>query len=643
MTGRTSKLLTWGKRLGVAELEDRLDKLTTEASAAQEALDGARVGHWRALVRTYLYWRDCQAEAADFLEKKYLENGIRQRATGGNRPNFNPLVKLVHSKGGRISKERQKLNNWARLLNYIDLEYTDNEARYQKKPEAALLEYVVRHGGVEGLDKKEDEDRAKRDDDDGSLDAPPASKKGKRSERSLAEIRKAATAKAIAGPGIASFKPYVPVRVGGNGLLVLLARRNPDGTIAVIGSTNDADLIDSVAGAATNHGDPSGSVAFRVVVEIIRSQLYPPHALPRDPAQRRKWIYDNLAEKSHLTTRSLPSWDRTHREQRLPSSKKLLVRGTERDLLLSRNKVRTSVVTRCQPTIADPDGQPVPTDGFPFRSTIPVPAPEHEAALAAAIAAADGDISSAALPLVDSAYQHPWMTGVSAALSYTSLCRVERMIETGEIYAIDVVTVQANARMAGGRRWEITFEPGFVDDFRNLLFNDTARDVGAAVGFQADFDFDGWKPDWSASVGPMWFGQLREAFVDKWFAQLGAKQQPKRSNNQAMRFVLDGTHLTIRFNADNVLADTAAKSEPMPLETKWKAEWLHLSKDIAPVLYNLADAEIVGDATLSGNAHALVISYATQVGRYSIAVPTADYSGGRYGRREEGFRELRYG
>ena len=47
------------------------------------------------------------------------------------------------------------------------------------------------------------------------------------------------------------------------------------------------------------------------------------------------------------------------------------------------------------------------------------------------------------------------------------------------------------------------------------------------------------------------------------------------------------------------------------------------SKDIAPILYNLADTAVTGSIAISGNEQAVLIEFGTDMGRYQIAIPTA--------------------
>jgi hypothetical protein len=61
---------------------------------------------------------------------------------------------------------------------------------------------------------------------------------------------------------------------------------------------------------------------------------------------------------------------------------------------------------------------------------------------------------------------------------------------------------------------------------------------------------------------------------------------------------------------------------PTPLKSFTKESTVSfLSKDLGPILFNLADAQISDQVTISGNRHALVLSYSTDLGEVEIAVP----------------------
>ena len=159
---------------------------------------------------------------------------------------------------------------------------------------------------------------------------------------------------------------------------------------------------------------------------------------------------------------------------------------------------------------------------------------------------------------------------------------------------------------------------------RNFHFYEQGRAQDSEVfATQTDFDYNSYVADWNIELNPQWFVNMRATFLDEWFRKLGNNTQLKRENN--FKFVLGITskkmYITYDIDASgiaparefNILSDVPARKQ-IDLEIR--------AKDIAPVLYNLANTNVSGFVYMSGNENALVIEYDTAVGHYTIAVPT---------------------
>ena len=638
--------------MGAAELAARLEVLTTEASDSYDAKEHATRTHRRALVRAYLLWRDCQTDP-DFLVSQYAQHGIRgYDLANGNKPNFNPLLRLVFRRSLELRNNSSRIGQRAAALSAMHAEHEDNPKRYRKEAEAKLLEFMNRNGGIFGLIKLDQDARAVREGRPGPGGVTGTTTRKPDDEfgvERLAEWRKAALASAISSAGIARFKPSLPIRVGKDGMLVLLGKREADGTVIVVGSSNDRDLLASTALHATNYTLANLPEPFRVLVEAVRTQMYPAIAMSDDLAQRRLWE-EKHADRSHITTKQLPTWDGTGKAQKVRAAKKLVVRAADQSIILSSSALAASVVTLCKPT----------KGAFPYLATKPEPLHRATAMRIRAQLEADPTLDEDALVIASGDYHHEPMRNAEAALEGVGLRLVERMIETTEIFSIGLKDVVANypgyrsskndSTRVGVRelpintrdRWLIALQRQHEPEPRLLSFYDTWRDAGAVIGFQPAFDFAGWQPEWQVDLEPVWFGQLREALLDDWFVSFGNGSQVARASNQAMRLTLDANMLTFEFNFDPA-GDAQGAPVRMPIPTQHKASWLHLSRDIATTLYNVADAEVVGKVTMSGNANALVLAYSTAVAAFSIAVPTAHATRSGVSRNIAAFSELRYG
>lgn len=635
-----------------ADLAARLEVITTEASESYDASEQATRTHRRALVRAYLLWRDCQSDP-EFLSDQYKTYGVRgYKLADSNRPNFNPLLRLVFRKSLELRNNDSRIGQRATALSALHAEYEDNPKRYRKDPETKLLAFMNDNGGIAGLGKLDQDARAAREERTGPGGLPAPRERESDEEfgvESLIALRKAALSSALTSTGIARFVPTRPVRVGADGMLVLLGKRESDGTVVVVGSTNEGEALAATTLHANDYTLAKLPSPFRVLVEAVRTQMYPPFALPADLKLRRQWEAKH-ADRSHITTKQLPTWDGTGKAERVKAVKKLVVRAADQSILLSSSALTASVVTLCRPI----------KGAFPYVASKPEPLQRETAMRIRAQVKADPTLDEDQLVIASGDYHFEPMGNAEAALEGQGLRLVERMIETTEIFSVGIDAVVANFGGYGDRprpmtrvgaaekpieqrhRWLLNLKRQHEQQARALSFYDTWRDAGAVLGFQPTFDFSAWKPTWQVEVESVWFGQLREKLLDGWFASFGGGTQLARASNQAMRLSLDGKGLVICFNFDPK-QNAASPAASMPLATGYEASWLHLSRDIAPALYNVADAEIVGKVTLSGNGNALVISYSTAVAAFNIAVPTASVSTKGVVRNAAGFAELRYG
>ncbi len=387
-----------------------------------------------------------------------------------------------------------------------------------------------------------------------------------------------------------------PLRIGDENLIALLARREANGTISVIGSTNRQAAIDLVSQGLLKLPLSTMHTELRLLVEVIKTQAYPPEAMPRDLEARQKWMTDFYRDQTKFLARSIPGREETKKGERLRSAKKLLMSGGEKEVLLSGSRLKASVVTRCRTDLLPVD----PGDRYCMRGM--------------------------------------------------DLVLIERMLETTEMNVVSVIpddkTGNAIRKIPLGQKRHYTMHltRPTPQQVRIFPFYDATRDAGSPIGFQSDFDFGGWKPDWTFSVQQGWFAQLRQLLLDEWFVTLGARNQPKRLNNQALELTVHTNKLEIGFNLSEagspppigMTINTNTNGRPIPFKA------FYLSKDIAPVFYNIADLELTSGVDVSGNKNVLVLSYKTQSGAFDIAIPAAALAGQQYERIEAGFTERRY-
>ena len=102
----------------------------------------------KTLVETYFWWR--QASQKDgYLEQRFADANIKFK-TKLNRPNFNPVVRLVL----RMQQHLQavQISNYGTAINAIDDEYLRNEHIYKHRDATEeLIDWIGDNGGISGI------------------------------------------------------------------------------------------------------------------------------------------------------------------------------------------------------------------------------------------------------------------------------------------------------------------------------------------------------------------------------------------------------------------------------------------------------------------------------------------------------------
>lgn len=573
------------------ELRRRFAELAQESQTSYSMYVRSTKGLWRQLVRNYLFWCDCQTEP-EVLEELYEEHQLQVRTKSGNMPNFGPFLRIMFGKAVLDDdRERMTFWKWGSALNRLHMEYSERPGHYRNNPEGRLLQFLSDAGGIDGITSKDE-----RTDDD--AEEVPAKKDARKvAPKITSKIKKALQERAKlelkTTKGIGKVAATAPVRIGDDNLVVLLARREKSGAITVIGSTNDKLIIDGAAERAFSTGIEHLPKSLRVIAEVIRSQSYPALSMPSDPMKRAAWYRSTLLDRSAIRVSDLAAAQNGGKRAHLLAPPKLLLRGVTGDMILSGSKTDLSVVTWCKP-----------------------------------VQRLIGQKDQVFLRVMERSL-------------------VERMLETGEMLLMKASPETALRRSGTDQKYsyELSLDNGITGKPQLLHFYDAKSKAGMLTGFQADFAFDAWKPNWSFRVEPIWFGRLREIILDEWFASFGKGTQPNRQSNRLMKAVVTPGSFGLVFNIhDDVRAPTRKIEVEVRIRSgKTTQTTSHLSKDLATVLFNLADVNSTGPIEVSGSEHALVVSYRNDVGAFKIAVPTAERRRKSAARKSGAFTEFRYG
>ncbi len=432
------------------ELRRRFEKLSVESSGAYSSYVRSTNDLWRALVRSYLWWHECQ-QVPDLLDELYEEHGIQVKAKADNSPNFGPLLRIVFDRV-ELQHDRERIIfwKWGCAVSALHVEHSDNPQRYRNNAEGKLFQFFADAGGIEGLTKKEDNQL---DEAESEQEAPSSSKSRKKPAPAADnKIKKALQARAKAGlasaKGIGTAATTQPVRVGEDGLIAVLARREPNGKITILGSSNTQSAIDHITEHLLSSDITHLAPNVRVLAEVIRSQAYPAISMPSDPAKRGAWYRSVLLDKSPIKTSDLAAAESGKKKEHLKAPAKLLIRGAHGDVILSGSKIGLSVVTTCKP----------------------------------------------ATPLIGKKDQ--------VFLRVIERSVIERMLDTGEIHLLKASPQTGLRRSSADAKYtyELILDNGVGGKAQTLHFYDAKQKAGMLTGFQAGFDFDAWKPDWTFRV-----------------------------------------------------------------------------------------------------------------------------------------------
>ena len=550
-------------------LELQLQKLQEGADAQYDAYRRSHEQLWSLLAKSYLWWREASEESG-YLEALYKKREIRFRTGDSNVPNFNPLIRLIWNMQELGAVERVTISQWNKALQSVHEHYAQHADDFRHNAEGKLTAYIEGQGGVVGLTTR----NAEYTDDETPINRlRRTSHSSTLTTKGREEIaRRALTELKAQKKGVGSVAVRETVRVGGDGLLVLLARREKNGRITVLGSSNDPTQIDAVAALAVQTNLTNLSPNLRSLVEIIATQTFPSHALPMSPEKRSKWFRTRYSDKSDLWQGDLEGGTKEDRGERLRSAKRLLLRGKERDVLLSGSRVSVSPVTRCV---------------------------LNE-------------------PLIDK--------GDTVFLRVLERATIEQWIETKEITLLRAEPKHRlkHAERSESASYKLAVANSISDFTKFLHFYDHTPDK-KITHYQADFHRDRFKADWSVKLNGEWFEKLRQIWTDQWFGGLGRFNQILRPHNAVLELKVTDKQLYVFFNLNPKKSPFETLAFPEPIKTlKRVQKTAYFSKDLAPILFNLADAHINGTVTMAGNTHVIVFRYATQMGKFEIAVPTLD-------------------
>ncbi len=156
--------------------------------------------------------------------------------------------------------------------------------------------------------------------------------------------------------------------------------------------------------------------------------------------------------------------------------------------------------------------------------------------------------------------------------------------------------------------------------------------VGEQSRVQADVNADyAEQALWTANLDKFWIENLYAAFVGRWLNEFGG--HITRAPRKTVRLELGRTQLVFKHYGEKENLTTSSKVFGIDNVGKGSKpiKPIFLTKDLLPVLGNLAATDIVGNVKMAVNEDVLTLTYKTELAAYTISVPTCTANAKRKG------------
>ena len=130
------------------DLDAGLAKIQALGAEQNKLYQSARRTLYSTLVETYFWWRQA-SQKEGYLEKRFADANIKFKSKL-NRPNFNPVVRLVMQMQQHL--HNVQISNYGSAINAIDDEYLRNEHIYKHRDAVEeLVDWISDSGGIRGI------------------------------------------------------------------------------------------------------------------------------------------------------------------------------------------------------------------------------------------------------------------------------------------------------------------------------------------------------------------------------------------------------------------------------------------------------------------------------------------------------------
>lgn len=543
-----------------SELKKMLESLIAEADEITQLYESSQQRLYLNLGSVYLWWREA-TKVQGFLEELYDERKLVSR---GGEENFTKLVRLVWQMDWS-GRQAPKLQNWARALRGLNQEFKTNKDAYDvADPQEKIRQFFDAKGGISGVGSLVTA-MQKTDEQEGAVSGTKnESKKSKQevlSETALTakhnemgELFYAEEAKPITSIATRNKK----IEVTRKGYAVALLRIAKNGTYDVLGVTNKDEIIQDTIVETYKRNDENAPQVLKLLSEVVETQ-----ALPL-PLEKHRPI---LADISDVVA--------SDGKTKLKQSKRLVIRASHKDILLSESRGDCSVVT-----IAVPKH---------FPSNV------------------KEDIT---LRAINQRFIEQSIVQNRDLCFFTTL--------TQKIEVLDGDDLVASHRLKTKNT--------VTDKITNLYFYPMSHHKDGNEK-QVDIEKSAFKsPTWSATVDKEWIDDLNSICVSNWLREYGV--QINRDRHKQVMLELS-KEFVVKYYGTRGKYTHKEESIPKPkvLRGSKNLSFHVRSKDIFPVLSALSKQSIEGDVMLNASEDVFTIMYKTSNASFFIAVPTCNELG----------------
>lgn len=129
-------------------LDQQLKVLQNDADTQFEQYRRSHDALYQLLAKSYLWWREASQQQG-YLESLYKQRDIGFIPTKDNKPNFNPLIRLIWNFNDPDQSDRVTISQWAKVLKAMDEHFREKGADLEHNADGELVAFIkqTRHQG----------------------------------------------------------------------------------------------------------------------------------------------------------------------------------------------------------------------------------------------------------------------------------------------------------------------------------------------------------------------------------------------------------------------------------------------------------------------------------------------------------------